>query len=78
MEPQDSTGRIELLRIRYEINERRARDFRKQLAAEVVAAVAAGMSVTEAATIAGVTRQTVYTWRLEYSGVHHQASQQAT
>lgn len=42
-----------------------SRDLRTRLAQEVVAAVASGMSVTEAATIAAVTRQTVYTWRSE-------------
>lgn len=78
MESQDSTWRIELLRRRYELNLRRAREFRKELAAEVVAAVAAGMSVTEAARIAGVTRQTVYTWRSEHPDANHQTSPQAT
>ena len=53
---------------------RRVQDFRDQLAGEVAAAVAAGMSVAEAAIVAGVIRQTVYTWCSAHSGADHQAS----
>lgn len=78
MESQDSTWRIELLKRRYELNLKRARGFRKELAVEVAAAVAAGMSVAEAARSAGVTRQTVYTWRLEHPDANLQASSEST